>query len=73
MKTNTQALDKLNLHAMWVSKPVNKVIKYWGNKLKIPNACILDQLTRFGVEHGFEPTREDTRNDPINKPSTNRI
>jgi len=64
MKTNTENLTSLNLYTMKVSKPVKQIFEAWGSAVERPTAAIFDQAIRFCIENGFEPSGQETRNDP---------
>ena len=66
MKTNT--LSKLYIHELQISENVKSVFEGWRTKAQRPIAVIFEDLVRFAIENGFEPSGKDRRNDPINKP-----
>lgn len=65
MKPNT--LSKFKIHEIQISANAKSVFESWRNKADRPNAVIFEELIRFAIENGFEPSGKDTRNDPINK------
>ena len=64
MKPNT--LSKLTIHEIQISANAKSVFEAWRDKAQRPNAVIFEDLIRFAIENGFEPSGKDRRLEPVN-------